>query len=86
MAPRARNLNKSIHSVGQRAFCELITEARQKADLTQHDVAKRLGKPQSFVAKYESGERRLDIIEFIAICGALSADPVKLLRKLIAVV
>ncbi|HEY2528198.1 MAG TPA: hypothetical protein VGJ20_09670 [Xanthobacteraceae bacterium] len=46
-------------------------------------MAKRLGKPQSFVAKYEGGERRVDVVEFIAICRTISADPIKLLRKLI---
>ena len=39
--------------------------------------------PQSFVAKYEGGERRLDVIEFIAIAQALGADPFKLLRELV---
>jgi DNA-binding XRE family transcriptional regulator len=55
----------------QRAFRELFREARQKADLKQHEVAKRLGKPRSSLP--ESGERRVDVIEFIAICGAISA-------------
>ena len=60
-----------------------MIEARRKADLTQHELAERLKKPQSFVAKYEGGERRIDVVEFIAICRAISADPIKLLRKLI---
>lgn len=82
MAPRALNLSKSVHSAGQQAFCELMIEARRKAGLTQHDVAKRLKKPQSFIAKYEGGERRLDVVEFVSICRAIAADPVKLLKKL----
>ena len=72
MAPRARNLSKSVHSASQLAFCQLMIEARRKADLTQHELAKRLKKPQSFVAKYEGGERRIDVVEFIALCRALS--------------
>ena len=82
MAPRARNLSKSVHSAGQLAFCELMIEARRKAGLTQQELAKRLKKPQSFVAKYEGGERRIDVVEFIAICRAISADPVNLMKKL----
>ncbi|WP_349510047.1 transcriptional regulator [Bradyrhizobium sp. AT1] len=46
-------------------------------------MAKKLRKPQSFVAKYEGGERRLDVIEFIVIAEALGADPIKLLRRLL---
>ena len=43
-------------------------------------MAKKLRKPQSFIAKYEGGERRLDVIEFIAIAEALGADPMKLFK------
>jgi len=40
--------------------------------------------PQSFIAKYEGGERRIDVVEFIAIARALGADPVKLFRDYVA--
>ena len=50
--------------------------------MTQHDVAKRLKRPQSFVAKYEGGERRVDVVEFLQIAEALDADPMALLRAL----
>jgi transcriptional regulator with XRE-family HTH domain len=83
MASTARRIPKSVHSSAQLAFRELMTEAREKAGLTQQVLAKRLGKPQSFVAKYEGGERRLDVVEFLVIAGAIGADPVKLLRGLI---
>jgi transcriptional regulator with XRE-family HTH domain len=63
-----------------------MIEARRKAGLTQHELAKRLKKPQSFIAKYEGGERRIDVVEFVAICRAIAADPVKLLKKLSDVV
>ena len=82
MASRARNLQKSVHSAGQLAFCELLIEARKKAGLTQHELARRLKKPQSFVAKYEGGERRVDVVEFVSLCQAIGADPVKVLKKL----
>ena len=76
-APRA--IGKSIHSTDQAAFCELMVGARKAAGLTQQTLARRLKKPQSFVAKYEGGERRLDVVEFIRISRALDADPLKLL-------
>jgi transcriptional regulator with XRE-family HTH domain len=82
MATRARGIDKSAHSPDQRAFCELMAVARKKAGLTQQDVADRLKKPQSFVAKYEGGERRIDIVEFLKIARAIEADPVRILRAL----
>ena len=83
MATRARKLDKSVHSTEQAVFCELMIKARKTADLTQHELAKRLRRPQSFVAKYEGGERRVDVVEFIEICKAVEADPNKLLKVLI---
>jgi len=83
MAIRARGIGKSIHSADQATFCELMTSARKDAGLTQHELAKRLKRPQSFVAKYEGGERRLDVIEFLAITRAIGADPIRILRSLI---
>ena len=64
MAPRTRGLKKFVHSADQVAFCDLMRQARNKAGLTQQELAKRLRKPQSFIAKYEGGERRLDVLEF----------------------
>ena len=78
-----RTIGKSVHSSDQAAFCELMVGARKAAGLTQQALAARLRKPQSFVAKYEGGERRLDVVEFIAIARALGADPLKLLTKLL---
>lgn len=63
-------------------FQKSLAEARQERGLTQADVAARLRKPQSFVSKYESGERRLDVIEFLNVCEALSFSPQSIIRKL----
>ncbi len=49
----------------------LLVELRKNAGLRQTELAARLGCPQSFVSKYESGQRRLDLIELEAICKAL---------------
>jgi hypothetical protein len=51
--------------------------------LTQHALALHLKKPQSFVAKYEGGERRLDVVEFITIARALDVAPLKLMTILL---
>lgn len=83
MTPRRRGLTKSVSSDWQAAFCSLMIDARKSAKLTQQEVAERLKKPQSFVAKYEGGERRLDVVEFLEISRALGADPVRLLNRLV---
>jgi transcriptional regulator with XRE-family HTH domain len=83
MTPSARRIRKSVHSPEQRALRELLIGERDKAGLTQQKLAKRLGKHQSFIAKYEGGERRLDVIEFIVIAQAIGADPVRILRTLL---
>ena len=82
MTPRQHGLEKSVHSDEQKAFGLLLLEARKRAGLTQWEVAERLKRPQSFVAKYEGGERRIDVLEFLVIARALDADPVRLLRTL----
>ncbi len=60
---------------------ELI-KARQHEGLTQGQLATRLGRSQTFVSKYEQGERRLDIVEFLLICKALSIDPAPMIRRM----
>lgn len=73
---------KSLHTPEYEYFRALLVAAREKAELTQAEVASRLKKPQSFVAKYEGGERRLDVVEFIEICLALGIDPHAVLTDL----
>ena len=52
-----------------------LAEVRERANMTQVELAKRLGKPQSFVSAYEQGQRRVDLLEFLRIIDALRADP-----------
>jgi transcriptional regulator with XRE-family HTH domain len=73
---------KSIYSKRYRQFLDLLIQARKEADLTQVEVASRLDRPQSFVSKYENGERRLDVVEFLDVAKAIDLDAVKLMRKL----
>ncbi|MBU3657714.1 MAG: helix-turn-helix transcriptional regulator [Rhodocyclaceae bacterium] len=61
----------------------LLKEARLSADLRQQDVAVQLQKPQSYVAKIESGERKIDLIETLDYCAATGADPLALVKKLV---
>jgi len=77
-------LLKSSSIRQQRKLQKLLVEARQRAGLTQVEVARRLKQPQSFVSKYESGDRNLGVVEFLAVAKALEADPVRVLRRVLA--
>ncbi|KSU53359.1 XRE family transcriptional regulator [Gordonia sp. SGD-V-85] len=63
-------------------MCALLRQWRVEAGFTQVQVAERLGEPQSFVSKYESGERRLDVIELKHICAALGIDLARVVGEL----
>ena len=71
----------SLHTRDYDRFRSLLIAARKKAGLSQAELAKRLAKPQSFVSKFERGERRLDVVEFKAIAEALSVDALRFLRR-----
>jgi len=58
-------------------------EARKGAELSQEELARRLRRSQSFIAKIEVGERRLDVLEFIEIARALNRDPSELLSRVL---
>ncbi len=54
---------KSVYSGEYKRIIEKLKQARKAAGLTQEEVAAKLEKPQSFVSKIESGERRIDVVE-----------------------
>ena len=61
---------------------ELLRQIRQSAGLRQQDLAARIGEPQSFVSKYESGERRLDVLELRQICVAVGLPFATFIQRL----
>lgn len=75
-------MTRSVFTGKYERFRQLIVQARKDAGLTQVQLARKLGKPQSYVSKYEIGERRLDVIEFVEVAGALGTTPETLLRRL----
>lgn len=77
-------MQKSLKSAEYARLIAMLVAVRKDAGIKQQPLAKKLGKPQSFIAKYEGGERRIDVVEFIAIARALDADPIKLFRDFIA--
>ena len=68
-------------NIGKQQLQELLRELREAAELRQVDLAKRLGRPQSFVSKYESGEKNLDFLEVREVCEALGITLVELVRR-----
>lgn len=56
-------MTKALHTDGYERFKERLKEAREQSGLTQTEVAKKLGLPQSYVSKIESGEQRVDAVE-----------------------
>lgn len=64
-------MEKSIYSNEQKQLSKLLKQIRLGAGLRQEDLATSLGKPQSFVSKYESGERCLDLLELRQVCNAI---------------
>ena len=75
-------LTKSVHTKNYARFLGMLIEFRKNARVTQEEVAVRLNRPQSFVSKYENGERRLDLIEFLEIAEAIGFDPIGFIRKI----
>ena len=79
-----RRMQKSLKSPEYARLIAILVAVRHAAGVRQQALARKLGRPQSFIAKYEGGERRIDLIEFIAIARALGADPVQLFRDFLA--
>lgn len=70
-------MQKTIHSRMGKLVSEKIVEIRNKAGYTQRELAKKLGREHSFVARIEQGERRVDIVELYLICKSCKASPEK---------
>lgn len=78
----AAAVTRSVFSPAYRRLCDWLVARRQSQSLTQVQLAERLGRPQSFVSKYERGERRLDFVEVFEIAEALQADMCDLVTEL----
>lgn len=75
-------MTKSISTQSYVHFRRLLINARKEAGLTQAELACKLDRPQSYISKYECGERRLDVIEFLEIVENLDIDAPGLIRTL----
>ena len=75
----AKPSSGKAHDPRYKALIARLTEARKTHGLSQSALASRLGKHQQFVSRYETGERRLDVIEFLDIAKALGLEPAGLI-------
>jgi len=80
--PRIGNLMKTIYKERYQQLLMLLVEARKTAGLTQAQVSALLDRPQSFIAKVENGDRRLDVIEFMVLCQALGQSPENIITRI----
>ncbi len=74
----------SRHTIRYKKLQSMLKAARKTQGLTQAQVAERLDRPQSYVAKYENGERRLDVVEFLDVAKAIDLEPRRVLSILSA--
>ena len=74
---------KSLRTREHEQLRAVLAQARADAGLTQRDLAKRMREPHSFIGKIESGERRLDVVEFVAVAKALKLDPIDLFTRFV---
>ena len=75
-------MGKTLRSAGHVALMAGLKQARLDAGLTQAELADRLDRPQSFVAKYENGERRVEVVEFVHIVHAIGCGSAKILESI----
>ena len=75
-------MTKSVFTDRYRLFLQLLIQERRDKGITQVQLAEKLQKPQSYVSKYENGERRLDVIEFLEIIENLGVDPAEFIKKI----
>lgn len=74
-------MKKSLANEKNQQYLALLRLIRTEQGLRQHDIAERLGQPQSFVSKYESGERRLDLLELEQVCEACGLDLLRFVSR-----
>lgn len=74
-------MTRSLFSPAYGRLRAWLIDARHANRVTQAELSLRLGRPQSFVSKYERGERRLDFVEVLEITEALGGDPHDLVRQ-----
>ena len=74
-------MEKSAFTREYQVFCRLLRECREEHDLTQVQLAQRLGETQSEISKFERGERRLDLVQLHKWCQAIGVKASEFVRS-----
>lgn len=74
---------KTIFGGAHPHLVAVLAEAREKSGLTQAELAKVVGKDQTFISIIERGQRRVDVLEFVALARAMGADPKRLFAEVL---
>lgn len=77
-------MQKTIFSHRQKILLQWLKKKRRGCELTQRRLAEILNVQQSWIAKVELGERRLDVIEYVELCEAMEIDPAEGIRKMLS--
>lgn len=73
----------TLHTPANSAVIGVVVDARKRSNIKQADLARALGKDQSWISNIENGHRRIDLVEFCAVARALKLDPVELFSLIV---
>lgn len=74
---------KTVFTGAHQHIVDVLVEARRQSGLTQAQLAAKVGKDQTFVSLIERSQRRVDVLEFVALSTAMGVDPQKMFEKVI---
>ena len=75
-------MTRSLRTAGHQALMQVLVETRKSKGITQQELADRMDRPQSYIAKVETGERRLDVVEFLEWAQALEEEGSQLMQQI----
>jgi transcriptional regulator with XRE-family HTH domain len=75
----------TIATKRHRRLVEVLIAERKRAGIRQAELARRVGKSQTFVARIEAGQRRVDAIELLSLCRIIGVDPIRVVRKVLKI-
>jgi len=76
-------MSKSVFGGAHPELVQVLTDARKSSGLTQTELGQKVGKDQSYISLIENSQRRVDVLEFVALCRAMKLDPAKIFAVLL---
>ncbi len=75
-------MRNEIYSKEHRKLREILKRERKSARLRQSDIAKQTNRSQAYISKFENGDLRLDVVDFMKICTVIGCDPFAVLKEM----